>query len=89
MGRICKTFPGNSLFDCLNMTRGQLLGLYWESFRVEARERLRDINNTKLANAVEPGDAINNIEMQAYPFDPEEDGDFGKDDIRQLMKVLK
>ncbi len=63
--------------------------MYWESFRQEARERLKEINNLRYAQGGEKAnDALNEMEMQAYPFDPETDGDFGPTDIKQLKDIF-
>ncbi len=71
------------------MTKRQLLGLYWESFRQEARERLKEINNLRLAQGGEKAkDALDEMEMQAFPFDPEADGDFGPTDIKQFKSIF-
>jgi hypothetical protein len=83
-------FSGHNLFSCLEMTKNQLLSLYWESFRFEARERLGLTQVAVYPNMTEEGrkSLIEALEMQAYPVDPEADGDMDREDIENLKSVV-
>ena len=90
IGRICRVFTGESLSSCLAYTKEQVLALYWESFRQEARGKLLDINNIMVTKADSDSrkDVIRELQLQAYPFDPEHDEDMDQSNMDELKKVL-
>jgi hypothetical protein len=66
-----------------------VFSLYWESFRQDARERLKNINDLASVKSQKNFDkAIEDLSRAAFPPDPDSDGDFGKDDIKMLKKAL-
>lgn len=68
------------------MSKGQLKLLFGESWRQEARQKIKLINCLLISRY--PKDAYDqsmmSIRFQAYPPDPEEDGEM---DVEQIMKV--
>ena len=72
------------------MTRKQLLGMYWEAKRVEAR---RGLTFLRLMVAIKMPKIYKEIseelEQRAYPVDPEADGHFGKEDIQAVRGLMK
>lgn len=71
------------------MTPEQLVNLYNESTRQEARVTLNFMHAMSIINAGEKGKtAIDELERAAFPYDPESDGVFGKEAISELKNVL-
>jgi hypothetical protein len=88
--RICRIFPGHTFADCFEMTRNQLKLFFYETFRQEARYKLTEINIIRLANAGDAAkQAIENIEYQAYPPDPEADGHMDKERLKTAFSKFK
>lgn len=89
IGRVCKIFPGHTLSCCLNMTTKQLYGLYWESMRQEARTKLATLQiETIMKGGKGFKNSIVEIERQAYPPDPEADGDFSSATLKDLFRQV-
>jgi len=90
IGKICKVFKGESFQSCLNYTEDQLLNMWAETRRQEAIDHLMQM---KLSVAVKSKEGYEDmeeaLELDAYPFDPESDGDFGREDFEKLRGVLK
>jgi hypothetical protein len=71
------------------MTKRQLLSVYWESFRQEARQNLLQIKILGISRMEsENKQEIEELERLAYPFDPEADGDFDREDITIFKRKL-
>ena len=86
IGHICSVFKGFNLPMCLKMTKRQIRLMFGESWRQEARQKIRLIN-CLIISKMEKDDyerTMMSIKFQAYPPDPEEDGDM---DTEQILKV--
>lgn|GEM_PF-3787556 len=63
--------------------------MYWETFRQEARNRLRDLGNL---SAIQDPEALNELakelEQKAHPPDPEADGHFSRESVRIVKGIL-
>jgi hypothetical protein len=83
-------FSGESLSSCLAYTKEQVLALYWESFRQEARGKLLDINNIMVTKADSDSrkEVIRELQQQAHPFDPESEDDMDQSNMNELKKVI-
>ena len=71
------------------MTEDQVLSMYWESFRQEARERIQRSEELIVAQSSKMyREFIQTQELRAYPPDPEADGEFDKEDMKLLKKTF-
>jgi hypothetical protein len=84
-------FQGETLSSCLAYTKEQVLALYWESFRQEARGKLLDINNIMVtkADADSRKEVIRELQLQAYPFDPDTADDMDHSTMDELKANLQ
>jgi hypothetical protein len=90
IGRVCSIFPGHTLDSCLDLGVSQLKLLFGESWRQEARVRLREIGNLLISRYGKEDyeQAMVGIRYQAYPPDPEEDGDMTDEQIRKVKAAF-
>jgi hypothetical protein len=90
IGRLCKFYQSYNHTTCLSMTLKQLLGMYWESYRQEARDRMKFIADIAITQI--GGDPLkekmSELEMQANPPDPEADGVMDKGSMGQLRDLM-
>jgi hypothetical protein len=71
------------------MTEPKLMRVYWESVRQEARILLRDLKVHNLAKGGEEvAREIERLNLQAYPPDVEDDGDFDIERAKELKHAL-
>lgn len=71
------------------MTPDQLISMYQESFRQEAREALMSLHVMSILKSKDPKSSIYQLELLAFPPDPEVDEDFGKDTLKELKGILQ
>ena len=73
----------------MDKTKTQLLNIYWEAFRQEARKCLLEIRVGMALKSTEAyKEIVNKFEDQANPVDPEVDGDFSSGDFPMLKKFF-
>lgn len=81
------SFQGESLGSCLNMTSGQLLLLYVDSTKVEAKRQIERIYSIKMGHPhVDSSDFIETLHKQAYPPNPKKDKEIGLEGFKTAMK---
>ena len=72
------------------MTKSQLVGMYWETFRQDARMKLGQIQLEGIkTGGKQAKEIIEDLGRLADPFDPEDAGTLDKDDLRKLRSAFK
>lgn len=91
IGRICRFYGNYNHFICLQMTPNQIHGMYWESYRQEARERKRNLIDLVMSKAKSESfkEHYEQLSQQADPPDSEIDGKLDKEDMKNFANFIK